>query len=685
VALANRVAFESCYAQWDGESLMIGNALFERAYQLVDGDLYVVSIKDKVADVEWVSGRIDCASWMPSVALSDDEYVLVFSAQEYRDMPVSKPSLRVWLRAEGKMLTRVYEFEIFASSASVTGRLTLEGDGVDALDIDVLDEAEGAEPTGVELLDKAKRNAGPPTLDVLDAFALVPQHLRVTQVRMMDRTDVHNELVFENEWLLLVNENNLRLQGNVFVIEDNLTGNGLLVMKQAPLPHARPVGCALDVLVRGNDRSFRFYGHGMGQGVAQGYAQTLIAYQNGAVGRQEAMQDFQRQIRVYDADRDGKFLSNTWGDRSQDSRIQEAFMLQEVDAGARMHVDVVQIDDGWEKGTTSNSVRAKSEGGVWEGFWASDSEFWHPHPERFPNGLEGVIAKAREKGLQFGLWFGPDSVDDFKNWEKDAETILDFHNRLGVNYIKIDGVKARTKTSERNLRRFFDRVLEGSEGKVTFDLDVTAEIRPGYFGMMHVGPLFVENRYTDFHRYWPHQTLRNVWKLSRWVDPLRLRMEFLNSARNTDKYAGDPLAPHCYAPDYLFATVMMTNPLGWFEVSNLADDYVTKVAQLSRVWKTHRNEMAGGHIHPIGDAPDGTSWTGFASVGEGRDVGYVLIFRELNNRESWHAELPMFLNGTFEVDVLAGAGNVSLSDGVLAAHIPEAQRYVFAKVSAKKG
>ena len=659
----------------------MGNDLVERSYGVDNGCLYVVSLKDKVADVEWVSGRIDSACWMPNLSVSDDAFDVTFSADEYRAMPVSQPSLRICLQIQNQTTKRVHRFEIFADSASVTGRLTLEGEGIDALDGQGTEESAQAEPTGVELLDNAKRRAGPPTTDILDAFALAPQHLCVTQVRMMDRTDGHNELVFENEWLLLVNENNLRLQGNVFVVEDNLTGNGLIVLKHAPLPHARPVGCGFDVLVRGQDRSFRFYGHGMGQGVGEGYEQTVIAYQNGSVGRQEALQKFQRQVRIYDANRDGRFLSNTWGDRSQDSRIQEAFMLKEVDAGARMGVDVIQIDDGWEKGTTSNSVRAKDEGGVWEGFWASNPEFWLPHPERFPNGLEGVIEKAREKGMQFGLWFGPDSVDDFKNWEKDADTILDFHHRLGVNYIKIDGVKARTKTSEQNLLRFFNKVLEGSDGKVVFDLDVTAEIRPGYFGMMHVGPLFVENRYTDFHRYWPHQTLRNVWKLSRWVDPMRLRMEFLNSARNTDKYEGDPLAPQCYASDYLFATVMISNPLGWFEVSNLSDVYVDKVAALAGVWKAHRSEMAGGHIHPIGDAPDGTAWTGFASVNDKRDAGYLLIFRELNDRASWRLELPMFSNAHFNVEVLAGEGAASLSDGVLAVDIPNAQRYLFLRVS----
>ena len=107
-------------------------------------------------------------------------------------------------------------------------------------------------------------------------------------------------------------------------------------------------------------------------------------------------------------------------------------------------------------------------------------------------------------------------------------------------------------------------VLRESAGRIVFDLDVTAQLRPGYFGMIGTGPLFVENRYTDWHKYWPHQTLRNLWQLAWWVDPCRLRMEFLNQSRNTEKYADDPLAPSRYAPDTLFATVFFANPLGWF-------------------------------------------------------------------------------------------------------------------------
>ena len=50
-------------------------------------------------------------------------------------------------------------------------------------------------------------------------------------------------------------------------------------------------------------------------------------------------------------------LSNTWGDRNRDARVCETFVLQEIDRAAALGLDTVQIDDGWQKGTTVNSAR----------------------------------------------------------------------------------------------------------------------------------------------------------------------------------------------------------------------------------------------------------------------------------------------------------------------------------------
>ena len=178
-----------------------------------------------------------------------------------------------------------------------------------------------------------------------------------------------------------------------------------------------------------------------------------------------------------------------------------------------------------------------------------------------------------------------------------------------------------------------------------FDSDVTAGLRPGYFGSPDVGPVFVENRYTDWQTYWPHLTLRNLWQLAGHVDPLRLRMEFLNNQRNTKSYGDDPLAPARYSPDALFATVMFSNPLGWFEISNLPKEYFDKVPPLVASWKKEREAIFSGHVIPIGSAPDGYAWTGFASVAKDRESARVVVFRELNEDAEWSVKIPLLNPG----------------------------------------
>ena len=89
-----------------------------------------------------------------------------------------------------------------------------------------------------------------------------------------------------------------------------------------------------------------------------------------------------------------------------------------------------------------------------------------------------------------------------------------------MRYVKIDGTHVVTKEAELNLRRFIDRVLVETGGALVFDFDVTADVRPGYFGLIEAGPVFLENRrYTDRHSWWPHATLRNLWQLSWYIPP----------------------------------------------------------------------------------------------------------------------------------------------------------------------
>jgi alpha-galactosidase len=165
-----------------------------------------------------------------------------------------------------------------------------------------------------------------------------------------------------------------------------------------------------------------------------------------------------------------------------------------------------------------------------------------------------------------------------------------------------------------------------------------------------------------------------------YVDPLRLRIEFLNNTRNQELYSDDPLAPAAYTPEYLFAATMFCNPLGWFEVSNLPPDYIKGVAPLVRVWKEHRAAIFRGHIYPIGKAPNGAAWTGFAASNEVDNYVYVLLFRETNDRAEQSVQFPVQPSATATCVTLAGEGTLRGLDGKLLANIPAPQQYFFPRI-----
>jgi alpha-galactosidase len=660
--LAERVEHLDCYAEWSETEIIVGNALVERKWTVRDGLLIAISLRDKTSNTEWLRQPGRQPAPYPNAEPANEKRTLAFTTEKRKLSPVEEECLLVKLVASGAKNTFTYQFQIFPKSAGVNLRFS----GGDSPVSPTVENKETQKPDGLEQANMAKPDPKKP-IQALEDLMLAPQHLRYTQVELKDQTDHHDELVFEREWLPL--NDNFEVACNVFHVENPLNGNGLIFLKVGPLPHARPVKSPWDIRVAGEGRRLTFVG--------SGYPWTVVPYQQGRAGRIAGMQDFQRCLRQYQPQRDGMFLSNTWGDRNRDSRISEEFLLKEVEAGARLGVDVVQVDDGWQKGKTGNSAFGK---GAWGNFRSADPEFWKPHPERFPKGLKPLVDAAKQKGMKFGLWFGPDAENDMANWEKDADMLLSAFDKEGVEYVKIDAVEMTSPAAEVNLDKFYNKVLEKTQGRVVFDADATAGLRPGYFGSIHVGPIFLENRYTDWKRYWPHHTLRNLWTLGEYVDPVRLRMEFLNQTRHSDKYKDDPLAPANYPPDTLFASVMFASPLGWFEVSNLPDEYFKSLPNLVAAWKKEREAIFSGSIIPIGQVPDGYAWTGFSSVSQDRKSAHLVVFRELNQTETWTTEIPLLKAQDAKVTILGGKGSATYENGILKATIPDKLQYVFLKV-----
>ena len=510
------------------------------------GSLFATSFLDLDEKVEWINVPSTLPSPTPPVQTDAGRFVMRGGSGIFG--PTEAESLRIELETAATNPAVDYEFQVFPQAMGIRMWIVVKGN-----------RAEPASTVATPLPPGTQ-----PATDSLEHLQVTCPHLRLTQVTLRDRTDQRNELVFEDEWLLHPNEALLELQGNVFILEETLTGDWLVFLKEAPQPEMRPLKTPFDMWFSGsgmrvpekrNGKStsvfkISFYGHGIAES-GQGYPFVLLAYHGGRAGRIAALQRYQRQIRQYVPGRDGQLLSNTWGGRSYEAKLNENFIREEIDAGKALGVDIVQIDGGWNAGKTSG---LSTPGGVWEGYWKADPHFWAPDPARFPRGFSNLSEYAHARGMKLGLWFAPDSYQDFVNWRKDADQLLSWNRDEGVDAFKLDSVKIRSKKGEDNYRALLDKVLTASSGKVLLDLDVTAETRQGYFGNIAAGPLFVENRYTDMHRYWPHQTLRNFWKLAQYVDPLRLRMEFLNSERNVALYPDDPLAPVHYQPSCLFVS-----------------------------------------------------------------------------------------------------------------------------------
>ena len=498
------------------------------------------------------------------------------------------------------------------------------------------------------------------------------RHVRFTEYQLVDQTDVNNELVHRREWLIFGNERPWRVAAQVLDFEDVVGGDGQLFVRLGPTTQSLPPGTSADFTVSGQG-SREIVVH------PTGYPVAVLRYRGGREGRIAALQRFQRALRPYRTGRDGFFLTNTWGDGHRDTRVCESFLLGEVEAGVALGVDVIQIDAGWQTGN------GPARGGVeWKRYWNVPTDFWTVNTNRFPSGLASTVRAARAKGLEFGLWYAPDSSDAHSHAKRDAATLVGFWRTLGIRYFKTDFLSTPSVAALTAQHDFYNEMLAASGGEMVFDLDVTGQVpRPGYFGLPQVGTVFVENRYmrSAYDRLWyPHQTLRNLWKLAELVDPVRLRMEILNPLRNPQFYRpDDPLQPSRWPADALFALVMTASPLGWFEIQNLAPETVSQLKPLVATWKRERSRYHGGTIVPVGSCPDGVSWTGFVSVGAG-GAGYALLFRELAEDAVFSLALPDALARATSAQVIGGRGTAAIADGRLTVNVPNTLDFVWVKL-----
>lgn len=130
-------------------------------------------------------------------------------------------------------------------------------------------------------------------------------------------------------------------------------------------------------------------------------------------------------------------MSNTWGDRNGRTRVCDEFLRQEIESGADLGIDVVQIDDGWQMGV---SDKYDSEG---ERFF--EDNFWELKEEIFSEGIGPLAKYARDRGMELGLWFAPHSRGVFEHFDRDLWVLRSAYLDWSIRYFKLDMVNLPTR------------------------------------------------------------------------------------------------------------------------------------------------------------------------------------------------------------------------------------------------
>jgi hypothetical protein len=612
------IALEDAAITFDGVEVVLANSRIVRRMAWRDGALATVWLGFGEGDAGWaMTGQVPD---LAPLGTAESPASARLSLRQVEATAMRPAHLELTVETEGAGLNVRRTCRVFPKVPAIPCTLAYRG----------TPRAGGrTAKAGREVIESADL-ARAPDGDVIDRLALPPGHWAFTATAFRAATDYHDWLVVDQPGELY--RQPLALTAGVLTLSDRFGHGQVFVIKEAPLGADQIAFPGHDMVLQSGN--VRIEGSGIDPATLspdrwqEGHTVTLGVAPHGEAALLMARRDYMATRRTYDHARDGMILMNTWGDRNRDAAMSEAFALAQLDAAARMGLTHLQLDDGWQAGLSKNS--AAKEGALWEE-WSAES--WRPHPARFPRGLGPVVARARELGMEIGLWFNPTRRDDYALWERDADILIGLYRQHGIRIFKIDGIEQPTRAAAANLARMFAKVHAATQGQAVFNLDATAGRRPGYLDPVNAyGNLFVENRYTDWGNYYPHRTLRNLWMLAAHVPPQFLQVEFLNVARNPDRYPpDDPLAPAHAGQDYAFAVAMMAQPLAWLEATGMPEGAFADPA-LIRTYRAHAQRIHAGHILPIGEAPDGTGWTGFQSVAPGGRSGYLLVLREANTR-----------------------------------------------------
>ena len=353
-------------------------------------------------------------------------------------------------------------------------------------------------------------------------------------------------------------------------------------------------------------------------------------------------------------------MVNPWGCGNFPALVSESFLIEEFKASGKLGATHYQIDDGWQKGRALREFEANHR--------HPGDDFWTINKELLPFGFGPVCKAAAEAGVEPALWFAPAAHLAYREWKKDAATLLRFHLENGFRFFKLDFIRARSKESEDNLEKMMRYLREVSNGEIYFNLDTTNGQRPGYFLFLEYGNIFLENRYLC--REWgqvyhPEHVLNNLWRLAKYCRTQTIQIEFSDpdiiNYSYFEKKGINP--PDEYSSDYWVAVAMFASPLLWFAPSRLKEKTAEAFSRVIKLHRKYASEIFAGEVLPIGEEPSGKAVTGLVSHNADKDSGLIIVYREKKAAESADIKLS-FLKGDYKLTELSPEGEAKSEFGV---------------------
>lgn len=350
------------------------------------------------------------------------------------------------------------------------------------------------------------------------------------------------------------------------------------------------------------------------------WASWTIVYTGGNDGMQLALKQFDAARYPVFPERDMVILSNTWGPANPGGAqfTEEGFVLKEIAAAGDLGIDVMQIDDGWQKSGGGPGA---------SGFLP-----------KYKNGWTDIKAAADRAKVRLGLWVAIRNANP-ADLKKDLDD-------LGYVSWKADFEHLANRGDYEARIAKYREVMKHAWMKTQFSLcPEYGDPRYGWYFAREYGSIYFQNiqEGQPVHlTFVPYQVLRQHWLMAKYFPTNKLQV-MLQNPKRTRKDVSDAFQ---HSHGYCFAMGLPFVPT-FFQSAQLLDAEGRKeLKELIALYKGRREDMFTGLTFPIGDEPNNGNWAGFQMVStKKKGSGHLLLFRELQNPEAKHIVPLKFLAG----------------------------------------